>query len=282
MGTSAEELEIEWDGSLNKYSFSCIIKADWQTFRYKIDEQYIQKGYMAELPDNPTKKIPLNDIENKSFMDGMRRVLKDKSFRVFNNNDLVFEGYLQELNCSKRQPYGYISLQDALLALIENPHKDSEQKRVLYSLNNNDDLFGEDVPGELFEYRNTDSYYTMFVAMEKLYELTSEAKDLEDLGFRIPGSLMNIKLLVKESLEACFIKYETEKTDDELLFHWFLVNELDRSLRLFNTKIEETGKAIQSIPQLSIELAFIKQKLKYESGDEKFMQLLEKEHYNAV
>ena len=273
IGTSAEELSDEWESLLSKYTFSCIIYADWNTFRYKTDSQFPDINYTVELPHNQNVKIPLQEIDSCSFLNGIRRILKDKSFRVYKNDELVFEGYLQEVNCAKRQAYGYISLQDALMALIENPNKASAQKRVLYSLNDKDDLFGEDVPADLFEYRNTDSYYTMFVAMQKLYELVAETKDLEDIGYRRPGSLQNIKTLVKESFDLCIHKSGNEKKEDDLLYHWFILNELNRCLEIFNVRMQDGEKALDSISLLMNEIREIEKILRYEPGDTKFMNL---------
>ncbi|MGB3077137.1 MAG: hypothetical protein WBB36_17565, partial [Chitinophagales bacterium] len=60
LGTTKDELDEEWEGALSNYTFSCIIYADWQTFRYKIDEQFQLSEYKVELPDSPSERIALN------------------------------------------------------------------------------------------------------------------------------------------------------------------------------------------------------------------------------
>lgn len=249
-GASAEELDSDWEASLNNYSEECSVQADWATFTYHIlSAQERLSEYMIILPDQPTEKIPLGEIEGRSFQENFRKVLKNKNFMVYNPEDkMVFSGFLVETNTDKRQAYGYSTLFDLFDSLLYNPVGETAQRRCQYRLPEEEDGL-EKTEDSVFTYKGHESYYMMFVAFQKLSDSIQENKgktdQLDRIGFRLPGSLINISELVRESIKTLKNKIEVERDDDSCLFHYFLASELNRCIDEFNTS---TGKDMRKVP----------------------------------
>lgn len=243
-GISGEVLDKEWEASLNDYAIDCKIQADWDTFTYSILSAHEHlKEHTILLPDRPEEKIPLWEVEGHSFRENFRKVLKNKNFTVFDfEGQVVFSGFLIETNTDRRQPYGYSNLFDLFDSLLQNPAVETAQRRCQYRLPEE-----EGAPGladdAVLTYRGNESYYMMFVAFQKLYDYIEEHKDqpdkLDKIGFRLPGSLINIAELVRESIVEMAKKQETEYDPDSCLFHYFLASEVNRCIHRFNYRTKQ-------------------------------------------
>ncbi len=182
-----------------------------------------------------------------SFRANYRKVLKDKSFVVFDKSGKeVYHGFLLEDNKDRRPVYGYVSLIELFESLVQNPSGETVNKKVNYHLEEEEDQLIGSYRESVFNYKGSHSYYLMFVSFQKLFdkilESASDPIKLDSLGFRLPGSLLKITELVNESLE----KTITEKVEDSLLFHWYLINELNRCITEFNVNSENELQTIDT------------------------------------
>ena len=234
-GTEEAEMDNEWKDSLNAYSMCCDIIANWETFDYEmvVNENY--NKYTVVLPHNPNIRYPINKINGLSFIDGFNRVLKNKLFTVYNiREEIVFIGYLNEIGKLKRPTDGYVSFYDLFESLTINPLLGTNKARVKYQFEEEDINGTEKEELPFFAYSGYESYYLMFVALQKLLDTISEnGKDklkLEDLGYRLPSSLINIKSLFSTS----FQKLLEDKKEDDILFHYFMAMEINECIKLFN------------------------------------------------
>lgn len=268
-GTSESELEEEWDKMLNPYTMDCKVIANWERFTYDLlsDET---EGLTMVLPDRPGERVPLKEIAGRSFRENYKKVLKDKTYTVYNFEDKpVFSGFLIETGTHKRPAYGYATLFDLFDSLLDNPAGETSRKVCQYSLlEHEDEQYQIEKPVIL--YQGNDSYYMMFVAFQKLYDAIEQnqynQKKLDDIGFRLPGSLIKTADLVKESLASI----EEEKiNDDQYVYFYFLAAELNRCITRFNTLVEA------QIPCVEVEYLF--SKLNPSAQDHAFLKKLKDE-----
>jgi len=239
--------------------------ADWCNFTYNLQNTNLEIELSVSLPHNPNEKISLKNINGLSFRDKYKSVLKDKTFTVFDKSGKeVFQGYIIEIGKEKRPAFGYVSLLDLLDSLIENPLGETTRKRCQYKFDP-DGIEEDDDFKPNFQYSGSESFYFMYVSFQKLYdsilEISTDQTKLDNLGFRLPGSLVNIIMLVNESLEAAL----KEQNEDSLLFHFFLIAEVNRCLDVFN-KYYISGEKFEFIS-----LDQIKKNLKFNANDEKFI-----------
>jgi hypothetical protein len=265
-GLDESEMDKSWEAALNPFSFSLEIVADWNNFKYRIEIIDAENEYTVSLPDAPRERIRLNNINGLSFRKNYNRVLKDKSFTVYDNSGKeIFQGYLREESKIRRPVYGYSSLSDLFDSLLEDPLGETPRKRCQYNLHSADEMQEEDIQ-PLFKYSGSESYYYMFVAFQKLQDkietISNDRGKLDQLGFHLPGSIINIVQLVNESLEAAL----KENIQDDLLFHYFLVCEVNSCIKAFNNAYygEEKIESISFTP--------IKRRLEFSKMDEKFLQ----------
>lgn len=257
-GIAEEELDAEWAIGLQNYSMTCQIIADWETFTYEVIEEEFKEKYWVSLPDAPNYKVELSNLKGRSFLKHHLNVLKNKSFTVYNDKgEVVYAGYIIEQGKANRPPTSYVSLLDLFESLIIDPLGETTQKRVRYSLDEeNSDSDNDTIP--FFYYSGHESNYMMFVSFQKLqdsiYANSTNPIKLDALGFRLPGSIINIIMLVDESIK----KSLTDRKEDDLLFHYFLCTEVNQCIDLFNDyslkKIEKIN-----INELSAELNLSKQ-----------------------
>lgn len=230
-GLEEDELTAEWNEVLSPFTLSCKLMADWETFTYEMESDRALPGYTVALPHNPKARIPFEKVTGTNFQAERRRLLKDKAFTVYNEGGkAVFQGYIQEKNKASRVAYGYNTLLDLFESLSINPLGETGRKRAQYTVDGEPDADRF----QYFEYKDSESYYLMFVSFQKLYDKIEEAKDqsglLDSLGFRLPSSLINIQELIRQSKVKAI---EGQKVD-ALIFHWFLVGEYNRCVHLFN------------------------------------------------
>ena len=265
-GTSELEMENEWDQVLNPFTLDCKITANWKTHTYHLITE-AKEGFTVSLPDKPGEKISLSNVNNHSFQHHIKRVLKDKTYTVYNaNGQVVYFGFLIEQELHMRQAYGYSTLFDLFESLLSNPLGETARRQCRYTLS--DDPFDELINVDKL-YKGNESYYMMFVAFQELNDAINENKDkpnkLYDIGFRLPSSLINISALVNESLELL----NKEANPVELLYHYFLSAELNYSIDYFNAL---TGYDIKTINNQEL----INQ-LNPSAQDLKFIKLLQQE-----
>ena len=244
-GTSASEMEEEWAQMLNPFTMDCKVIANWEKFTYDIVSDELE-GLSVLLPDRPNEKVPLAEVTDRSFRENYKKVLKDKTFTVYNFEDKpVFSGFLIETGTHKRPAYGYATLFDLFDSLLDNPSGETSRKVCQYSLLDEEDEQYQ-VERPVILYQGNDSYYMMFVAFQKLYDAIDQnqknQKKLDEIGFRLPGSLIKTSDLVKESLSAL----DAEMNEDRCIYFYFLACELNRCITLFNTLTEQQIPAIEA------------------------------------
>jgi hypothetical protein len=269
-GTSIQELDAEWEQALNPYNIDCKIQADWGDFTYHLlsDCSHL-KSYSVVLPDRPTEKIPLEEVEGRSFRENYRKVLKHKQYVVFNWEDKdEYSGFLIEMNTDKRLAFGYATLFDLFDSLLYNPLGATSRQKCQYDLSDEEDE-AKDAGVSALQYRDQGSYYMMFVAFQKLYDSIDEnagkPRELDKIGFRLPGSLLHITGLVRESIEA-----PVEGANDDLtLYHYFLASELNVCIEKFNSL---TGN---DLPKVEVE--HLLSRLNPTKEDRRFIKALKEE-----
>ena len=237
-GMQEAELDAEWDNSLSNYSMSCTIVADWNTFTYELSGENQEKGYRVYLPHDPNRPYRLDEVDGISFFSRYNALLKNKSFNVIDGKgDTVFIGYLNEKGKEHRPVLCYTNFSDLFQSLL-NPSVGNGNAKVKYSENPDDQADSDSPEIPFFDYNNGhESYYRMFVAFQRLSEnlegIKSNPDKLSQLGYRLPGSLMNIKTLFDVSLQ----KATEEMNEDNLLFHYFIATEVNDCIDRFNEYI---------------------------------------------
>lgn len=236
IGTSVEDLDSDWQNALNSYTMSCEINANWETFEYEIKVEEKYNKYTIALPHNSNQRFSIIDVNKLSFLDGFNRILKNKLFTIYNtSNEVAFIGYINEIGKKKRPVEGYVSLYDLFESLTVDPLVNTNKTRVKYLLDAENENGSEKEEIPFFAYKGHESYYMMFVAFQKLLDTIQENKSdeqkLEELGYRLPSSLINIKTLFNYS----FIKALEEKQEDDILFHYFMAMEINSCIQYFNT-----------------------------------------------
>jgi hypothetical protein len=234
-GTTTDELDKEWSNSLSAFTMSCEICANWETFEYEFQFEDGYNDYSVELPHNLKQKYSLAEVNQLSFIDSFNRILKNKLFTVYNaNNEIAFVGYLNESGKQKRPVDGYISFYDLFESLSTNPLERTNKTRVKYQLDEEDEIGSEKEELPFFTYKGHESFYLMFVAFQKLLDTLEGNKQniqkIEDLGYRLPSSLINIKSLFNTSLN----KLLESISEDDLLFHYFMAMEINACIETFN------------------------------------------------
>lgn len=264
-GTDEIDIDNEWEESLNAYNMSCDIIANWETFQYKIVLKEPDTKYTVALPHNPNIRYPLNKINGLSFIDDFNRVLKNKLFSIYNSKEqIVFIGYLNEIGKLKRPTDGYVSFYDLFESLTINPLSGTDKSRVKYQFDEEDNIGSEKEELPFFAYSGYESYYLMFVALQKLLDTINENSNnqlkLENLGYRLPSSLINIKSLFNTSLQ----KLLEDKIEDDMLFHYFMAMEINECIKLFNRYSENKLEPIAIVQ--------FEKLLKFDSKDLKFIK----------
>jgi len=244
---------------------SCEICANWETFEYELQFEECYNEYSVALPHNTKQKYLLTEVNQLSFIDGFNRILKNKLFTVYNaDNEVAFVGYLHELGKLKRPVEGYVSFYDLFESLSTNPLERTNKTRVKYQFDEEDEIGSEKEELPFFTYKGHESFYLMFVAFQKLLDTLDDNKQniqkIEDLGYRLPSSLINIKSLFNTSLN----KLLESKNEDDLLFHYFMAIEI-------NTCIENFNK-VSDRPMESLNIDKLQTLLKLDPKDLKFIK----------
>lgn len=287
-GISEEELDEEWEKDMQKYSMICQIIANWDDFKYELIDQEFKEKYWVSLPDAPNEKVEISNVNGRSFIRHHLNVLKNKSFTVYNDkNDVVYTGYIMEKGKANRPPTSYVSLLDLFESLIIDPLGKTGKRRVRYTFDDEEnDPDNDKIP--FFSYSGHESNYMMFVSFQKLcdsiYENSKNEQKLDELGYRLPGSLYNIIMLVEESVKKLLasnkendlsgsdevaIKKWMVVQENDLLFHYFLCIEVIQSIDLFNNF---STKRI-GVENIEKQLAEISAKLNLNKQDNRFLNM---------
>ena len=247
IGIEAAELEQEWDQVMNRFSFECKIYADWATFSYSL-EAAVSDGYHIILPHNSGKSIPLSMVDDISFRHQYRNVLKNKSYQVLNDRgETVFTGFIIELNKEKRSAYGYVNLLDLFDALLDEQQRESVRKSCLYQIEQEESVESPIGQALILNVNGNESYYLMFVAFQKLYdavELASGSAKLDEIGYRSPASLLHVSSLVQATISAL----GPDTDESTLLYHYFMISELNRCIKCFNDKMTDASLLLAELP----------------------------------
>lgn len=269
-GQTEEELDAEWNEVLNDFSLSVEIVANWEDFTYSIEisDEKAWENYYAVLPHNAPQKTLLKNVQGLSFRESHLKVLKNKYFSVHNaEGKTVFNGFIRETGKEKRPVYSYVSLSDLFESLINDPSKSTEAKQCRYKLSEEEN--GQGINAISFDYDGAESFYVMFTSFQKLFDRIDDIKEkpqeLDKLGFRLPGSLLNIRELVIKYRE----KVLKDGNDDDLVYGYFLVLEVNRCIKLFNKYNKDT------IPLLNVYA--IREKLHFGKKDIRFLKRLKNE-----
>jgi hypothetical protein len=264
-GTEEIDMDAEWKEVLKFYTFSCDIVANWNSFKYQLELDDENVNLSVALPHEPNKRFLLKEISGLSFLDRYDRVLKNRLYTIYNDrNEVVFVGYLNEYGKQRRPIEGYVSFYDLFESLSIDPLGTTTKSRVKYQLDEEDTKGSEKEDLPFFTYSGHESYYLMFVAFQKLMDTIDENKNsiqkMEDLGYRLPGSLINIKSLFNASIQKVF----EEAKEDDLLFHYFMAMEINECIQLFNRC------SVKPLDTLSI--GHLEKLLKMDSNDLKFVK----------
>lgn len=268
-GLKQNQMDEEWEKVLSPYTFCINIIADWNKFIYVLDTDNFENKFTVSLPDNQNEKVLLKNVNGLSFLKNYRKVLKDKIFTVYDDSGKeIFKGYLREIGKSERPVFGYASLSDLLDSLIDNPLGETPLKHCQYRLQTEEGISNEGYHPPP-QYSGSESYYSMFVCFQKLLDnienISGEQEKLDNLGFRLPGSIINIIQLVDESLQKAL----EENNQDSLLYHYFLVCEVNSCVNAFNENYEGKKIDLISFDRLKILLGF-------SQSDEKFLNKIKK------
>ena len=279
-GQTDDELKQEWEDVLNNFEHSIIIGANWERFVYEFDSsRFPEADYRAYLPDKPNEAVSLNSVNGRSFHKRYTSVLKNKFYTVVNaKGEEVFKGYLQESGKKQRPVYTYVKLPDLFESLIKHPARETPNKVCRYKLSSEE---GEDLQAEIqiTEQQATNSYYIMFVSFQNLYdEIKSNADNktmLDRLGYRLPGSLINIRQLVAETISNTVKSddFNPEKEQDKLLYYYFIIQEVNRCIGLFNDYADiRLDKIARDLQEEVVKL------INFSPNDIKFINKLRKEY----
>ncbi|MGN7785832.1 phospholipase D-like domain-containing protein [Niabella sp. 22666] len=271
-GKGQDELSQEWEQVLNPFTFSCQIIADWNTFTYQLLYESSPDNYTVMLPHEPGKKIALSSVNEQSFLKHYANLLYNRRFSIFDSSGIqVFEGHLLEKGKVDRPVRGYLSFDDLFESLIKDPFKSTANARTRYATDLEDFLVTDDLNLAGFKYSGYQSYYYMFVALQKMEDALGEANQdqLQSLAFRLPGSLINIKGLLEKSIEVALSKLSEnpKELEDDLLFHYMFVQEFNLLLKSFNKRAAKLG--LQAIDL--VEATILDRRLSFNKRDRRFI-----------
>jgi hypothetical protein len=158
--------------------------------------------------------------------------------------------------------------------LLQNPEKQSGKQKTKYEF---EEITEENRNMAAVGYQKPESFYKIFLSMQILYDYIESMKGdnvkLDRIGFRSPGSLTNIIFLIKQLYEIQVESCQNPVKTYIRLYFWFLENEINRCLKIFNQFSEykirtiEVHKIDQSIAERNDRkyMNNLMQKFKYES-----------------
>ncbi len=256
-GVEQSDLEEERQQLIQDWTMSCQIIADWGTYMYRaiFPESVISTEYFVELP-GINERVQLDKLNHGiSFKDNYRNVLKDRVFNVYNDQregKKVFMGMINEIKASERPSIGFESIDDLIRAWSDGR---PENKQGQHDLNYTDDLeTGEELQKSIEEKLKGDysqAWFSMFLAFEQIKERLEEAKnnpkELRILGFKMPGSVMQLR----EHLNRLKIIHGTEESEITSPYMWFLIEEGNQIIKQYN-EFSKNELTIEHVKQINI------------------------------
>ncbi len=259
-GMIKEELEDERCELLSNWRISCQLYADWSIYQYRLEcsEDLFEREYFFDLPGRSKR------VSSKKFRDGTigffgeyKRLLKDRLFSVYDQaegGEKVFMGVMVELNPIHRPAVGFESIDDLFRAWSDRlPEKKTQFHQVNYTL---DTETGEELTEQMTQALRGDysnAWFTMFLAFEqmkiRLTEVSKDARELNMLGYRIPGSITQIS----EHLHVVRSKWESDTVEMSEVFIWFMINEGNHVIDQFNLIKPDESPFIEKVKNIDLQ-----------------------------
>ncbi len=261
-GMAKEDLEDEKKDLLNNWSISCQIYADWSTYQYQLqsEEDLSNQKLYIDLPGKKSR-ISLQQFSDDGvdFSREYKSLLKDRLFTIYDKKEdgnKVYLGVIIELNPIERPSVGFDSLDDLLRAWSDGR---PESKTQFHQMNFDADTeSGEELSDKITKALKGDysnAWFTMFLAFEqfraRLEAAKGDKRELKILGYRIPGSVVQLN----EHLTLLKTEIDTKENDMSRSFIWFMINEGNQVITLFNNFYED-GKMSKIERIENIELDF--------------------------
>lgn len=261
-GMDNEEIEDEKKELLFDWTMSCQVYADWATYQYRLESEdgLTSKPLFVDLPGKKNR-IPISALLNRgvSFYKEHKSLLKDRLFGVYDQKEggnKVFLGVVIELNPKDRPSVGFESIDDLLRAWSD---RKPESKSQYHQMNFDADTeTGEELSDKITKALKGDysnAWFTMFLAFEQMRIRLNEAKvdqrEIAMIGYRIPGSVSQLA----EHLIYLKEKMNEEETEMSRSFIWFMINEGNQVIKLFNQLNKNSDTPVIEVLQ-NIELDF--------------------------
>jgi len=207
--------------------------------------------YTIKLPG--LSSIELKKLNNGgvSFIAQHTSLLKDRFFTVYKGEKVAFSSLIAELNTEKRSAFGYENLNDLLNAWLNEKAGRDNDRQVHRGSDENES--GDELNEQLLSQMSSDyaqGWFTMFVAMEnmkqKFISLKGDQRALKYHAYQMPGCLSQL-------YEHAF---KLSKTENELTvskpFLWFVINEVNVILKVFNDLNDDEDLSFQSIENIPL------------------------------
>lgn len=270
MGISKEELEESKHEFLFNWKINCQIFADWSNYQYRLisEEDLTSKIYYFDLPGRK-KRVASHSLlaVGISFYEEHKSLLKDRFFSVYDSEEggeRVYLGVIVELNAVQRPSIGFESIQDLLRAWSDRkPEKKSQLQQINYStdIETGDELSSHISQALKGDYSN--AWFTMFLAFEqikvRLKEASEDTRELNMIGFRIPGSITQISEHLKNLKE----KLAFEDAEMSSAFIWFMIHEGNQVIDLFNSLKPKESPHVDRVENIDLHFSNVdKRKMK--------------------
>lgn len=275
IGQQSSELKDGIQELLNDWKMTCQISIDWASFKYKVEDDLVfEKGdFFVSLPGS-LNRIDLHDLQVKglSFAESRHKLLKNRFFSIYSNQNSgepIYVGILLEKNKSLRPARCFESVGDFFNAWLDERPADKTHTQTFSVLNNKefDDLLKSEL-GLNVNGRQNDSWFTMFIAIEKikkkLREFENDKKQLQILGTKMAGSVLE--------LADHLVQFKQNKNANEI-YKWFLLHEGNQVIKLYNTIVSKFDlMSISFVENIELEVTkkeadwikYIQQECKYE------------------
>jgi len=258
-GMNEDKLEKEAEGLLHSWKISCQVYADWATFKYQlIHQEESDSSFFIDLPGKEFR-LPLLSLASSEvlFVDEKNILLKNRIFSVYDKKvggEKVYSGILIELNPKQRPYLRFENLSDWTEGWLDQRPENKPELSRLINGSDNDEEFTNAISNELKrDYSN--AWFSTFLAFEQLRIRIIDAnlEELDQVGYCIPGSVSQLPDLFEP------IKKELDSEESEITqaFCWFMINEGNQAIKLFNDKYKEKKGAKPEIQQIeNIKLNF--------------------------
>ena len=260
-GMELDTIENEKSDLLFNWTMSCQVYADWGTYQYRVtsEDDLSDQTLYIDLPGHK-QRVPLQDVVRGgvSFYANHKALLKDRLFTVYDQKEegnKVFLGVVIELNPKDRPAVGFDSIDDLLRAWCDRkPEEKSQYHQMNYSADTEtgEELSEKSSKALKGDYSN--AWFTMFLAFEqmriRLQDASNDPRELSMIGYRIPGSVSQLADHLR------FLKNKVDEEEEALskTFVWFMINEGNQVIKLFNKlNHNKSTPTISPIENLSLD-----------------------------